>query len=48
MLILFIILAAMVPMPLIIYHKDKKPKFMIEQIDEEKDEEDKEQIAEVF
>lgn len=46
LLLVFIGLAAVLPVPLSIHHRDKTPKFVMEQIDEEEeDQEENEQVA---
>lgn len=41
-LIFFIILASMIPVPMVIHHKDKLPQNLIEMVDKNQDEEDAE------
>lgn len=38
-------IAAMVPVPIIVYQKDKTPKFVLEQVDENEDDSEDENIA---
>lgn len=47
-LALFIALACILPFPITFYRKDDSPKFSIEQIDEKKEDEEKDDIKEIF
>lgn len=45
LLLFFIALAALVPVPLTLSKKDTTPKFVLEQLDEEEEEEEEMEIA---
>ena len=43
LLVLFIAMAAILPVPITIYQKDKQPKFRVEQLNRKEDEEQQEE-----
>lgn len=47
-LICLIVLASMLPVPMIIYRKDKLPKHLIEQFDTNDDEDDNDETKSLF
>jgi len=47
-LILMVLLASIMPVPLTFYRKDNLPKFPIEQVDNQEEEDDQEDIMEIF
>ena len=47
-LIFFIILASMIPVPMVIHHKDKLPQNLIEMVDKNEDENQDEEDAEIL
>lgn len=47
-LVLLIVLATIIPLPIKVYRKDKFPNFTIEQIDKKEDEDEKNDIKELF
>ena len=47
-LALMIALASVLPVPITFYRKDDLPKFLIEQLDHKEDEDEKEDIKEIF
>lgn len=46
MLLLLIVLASVLPVPLIFYTRDKSPKFIVERV-EERDEEESKDVLEI-
>ncbi|MBC3759312.1 hypothetical protein H7U19_12915 [Hyunsoonleella sp. SJ7] len=47
-LVLLIMLATIIPVPITVYRKDKLPNFTIEQIDKKEDEDEEDDIKELF
>lgn len=48
LLVLFICFAAILPVPMTFYSRDKEPKFVLEQVNEKEEEDEEEDSKEIF